>query len=128
MLRNPLVRPRWLVDCLLNHVNVNAETFIHFTQRFSIKKNRFFYWLPRRTDKLEVRGSSIGGGKPFSRQKQFIAPISRKDSHKTGHSDRHWISIGYYSGYQRIPSVRPVDIQRMIAATWDGGKLPKGTR
>ena len=28
-----------------------------------------------------------------------------------------WISIGYYSGCQIVPSVRPVDIQRMIAAT-----------
>ena len=52
-------------------------------------------------------------------QKQFIVPISRKDSHKTGPSDRHWISIGYYSGYQSVPSIRPVDIQRMIAATWE---------
>ena len=51
-------------------------------------------------------------------QKQFIVPISRKDSHKTGPLDRHWISIGYYSGYQSVPSIRPVDIQRMIAATW----------
>ena len=57
------------------------------------------------------------------RDKKKIVPISRKDRRKTGHSYRHWISIGYYSGYQSVPSVRPVDIQKMIAATWGEGAV-----
>ena len=44
--------------------------------------------------------------------------ISRNDGRETGHSDHHWISLGFHSGYRIIPSVRPVDIQWMITATW----------